>query len=509
MEELRESIRESIRTLVVETATNLPPDVRRALSRALDHEKSGTRSCLALHMIAANVDTAGERRAPICQDTGMPTFEVKAPAGVDEMLVCEAIGEAVAEATRAGALRPNSVDSLTGRNRGDNLGPGTPVVHFEQWMSDDLEVRLLLKGGGCENVSTQYSLPCELGSLGRADRNLEGVRKCVLHAVHAAQGQGCSAGIVGVGIGGDRASGYELAKEQLFRTLDDVNPDANLAGLEEAVVRQADTLGIGTMGLGGDVTLLACKIGAHNRLPASFFVTVAYDCWALRRLGVLLDGKTGEIKSWLYREDSPTVRLARQEGLPLTGREVRLTTPLSEDQVRRLEVGDVVLLSGLLYTGRDALHHHLTTHKPDLNLLGAVLYHCGPIALKDGEHWSIKAAGPTTSIREEPYEADVLRTYGIRGIVGKGGMGAKTLAALRECGAVYLSAVGGAAPFYADCIEEVLGVDFLEFGVPEAMWRLRVRDFPVIVTMDAHGRSLHDDVLVASAEKLGRLAVSA
>jgi fumarate hydratase class I len=509
MEELRESIRESIRRLVVETATNLPPDVRRALASALERETPGTRACLALHMIAANVDMAANRCAPICQDTGLPTFEVKAPAGVDEMLVSEAIGEAVAEATKAGALRPNSVDSISGKNCGDNVGPGTPVVHFEQWMSDDLEVRLLLKGGGCENVSTQYSLPCDLGPLGRADRELEGVRKCVLHAVHAAQGQGCSAGIVGVGIGGDRASGYALAKEQLFRTLDDVNPDQALARLEDEILQQANTLGVGTMGFGGEVTLLACKIGAQNRLPASFFVTVAYDCWALRRLGVLLDGKTGAIKHWLHEDEPPAVRMARQDGLPLSGREVRLETPLSADEVRRLHVGDVVLLSGIVYTGRDALHHHLTTHRPELNLRGGVLYHCGPIALKQGEGWVIKAAGPTTSIREEPYEGDVLRIYGIRAIIGKGGMGPRTLAALQECGAVYLSAVGGAAPFYADCIEEVLGVGFLEFGIPEAMWRLRVRDFPTIVTMDAHGRSLHDDVSKSSAERLGRLAASA
>jgi fumarate hydratase class I len=508
MEKLRESIRESIKSLVVETATNLPPDVRRAVAGALDRERPGTSSCLALHMIAANVDMAGDRRLPICQDTGMPTFEIKAPAGVDEMLVSEAIGEAVAEATRMGALRPNSVDSLTGKNPGDNVGPGTPVVHFEQWMSDDLEVRLLLKGGGCENVSTQYSLPCELGPLGRADRDLEGVKKCVLHAVHAAQGQGCSAGIIGVGIGGDRASGHALAKEQLFRTLDDPNPDPALARLEDEVLRQANTLGIGTMGFGGDVTLLACKIGAQNRLPASFFVTVAYDCWALRRLGVLLDGTTGAIKRWLYREDSPAVRMARSEGLPLTGHEVRLETPLSAGEVQRLRVGDVVLLSGLVYTGRDALHHYLVTHRPELDLKGAALYHCGPIALKEGERWTIKAAGPTTSIREEPYEADILRIYGIRAIIGKGGMGASTLGALEECGAVYLSAVGGAAPFYAQCIEEVSGVDFLAFGVPEAMWRLRVKDFPAIVTMDAHGRSLHDDVLRASDAKLGELVTA-
>ena len=142
----------------------------------------------------------------------MPLFEVMAPIGADQLALAEAIGEAVADATREGALRPNSVDPLTAVNSGDNRGPGTPLVHFEEWLSDDIEVRLLLKGGGCDNVSAQYDLPRDLPGLGRADRNLEGARKCVLHAVHQAQGHGCSVGILGVAIGGDRASGHDAGQ---------------------------------------------------------------------------------------------------------------------------------------------------------------------------------------------------------------------------------------------------------------------------------------------------------
>src|SRR5690606_17102558 len=197
-----------------------------------------------------------------------------------------------------------SVDSLTGKNSGDNLGPGTPVIHFEQWERDDIEVRLILKGGGCENKNIQYSLPCELEGLGRAGRDLDGIRKCILHAVWQAQGHGCSAGFIGVGIGGDRTTGYELAKMQLLRPVDDVNPDPRLRELEEYIMEAANKLGIGTMGFGGNVTLLGCKIGAYNRLPASFFVSVAYNCWAFRRQGVLLDGKTHGIKEWLYERGS-------------------------------------------------------------------------------------------------------------------------------------------------------------------------------------------------------------
>jgi fumarate hydratase class I len=271
-------------------------------------------------------------------------------------------------------------------------------------------------------------------------------------------------------------------------------------------MRDANKLGIGTMGFGGRVTLIGCKVGAFHRLPASFFVSVAYDCWAFRRLGVVLDSKTGSIKRWLYKDDTPAVHMAKEDGLPLTGREVKLTTPISEEQVRSLKVGDVVLLNGTLHMGRDVLHHHLVSHDSPVDLKGGVIYHCGPVMLKEGDKWSVKAAGPTTSIREEPYQGDVIRKFGVRAVIGKGGMGAKTLAALKEVGAVYFSAIGGAAQYYSNCITAVEDVDFMEFGIPEAMWHVHVKDFPVIVTMDAHGNSLHAEVDKASAKELAKFA---
>ena len=498
--------KESILKLITETSSNLPPDVRRALARATETEIPKTQSSLALQTITVNVDMACDNVAPICQDTGMPTFEIKTPVGVNQITMKKLIKEAIEEATATGKLRPNSVDSLTGKNSGNNLGEGTPVIHFEQWEQDDIDVRLLLKGGGCENKNIQYSLPMELPKLGRADRTLEGVRKCIMHAVFQAQGQGCSVGALGVAIGGDRTSGYAYAKQQLFRTLDDLNPNAELAKLEAYVVENANKLGIGTMGFGGNVTLIGCKIGALNRLPACFFVSVAYDCWAFRRLGVVLDSNTGGMKHWLYREDTPSVRMAKEKGLPATGREVSLKTPLAEAQIRSLKVGDVVLLNGTLHTGRDAFHHHMLTHNSPVDLNGAVLYHCGPVALKHGDKWQITAAGPTTSIREEPYQGEIIKKLGIRVVMGKGGMGPKTLAALKEHGAVYLNAIGGAAQYYANCITEVEGVDLLELGVPEAMWHIKVKDFPAIVTMDAHGNSLHADVEKHSSEELAKFA---
>src|ERR1700730_9287863 len=499
-------LKDSLIELITQTSTNLPPDVRAAMGVALEAEVSGTQAAQALGIIATNIDMAQEDAGPICQDTGMPTFVVHTPVGVNQLQVKRAIQEAVAEATRRGKLRPNSVDSLTGKNSGDNLGEETPVIHFEQWEQDEIEVKLILKGGGCENKNIPYSLPSELEHMGRADRNLEGVRKCILHAVWQAQGQGCAPGAVGVCIGSDRAHGYDLAKMQLFRTLDDVNPNATLAKLESEIMDEANRLGVGAMGFGGKASLIGCKIGAANRLPASFFVSVAYDCWAFRRLGVRLDAATGAITGWLYRDPSrPVERMARGSGFKLTGREVVLTAPLSEAQMRALKVGDVVLINGEMYTGRDNVHAYLMKNPPPVDLNGAVLYHCGPVMLKQGNEWVVKAAGPTTSIREEPYQADVIKKYGVRAVIGKGGMGAKTLAALKEFGAVYLNGIGGAAQYYARTVEKVLGVELMKFGIPEAKWHIRVKKFAASMTMDAHSNRLHADVEKSTGEALETL----
>src|SRR5207247_5773944 len=216
--------------------------------------------------------------------------------------------------------------------------------------------------------------------------------------------------------------GYTNAKEQLFRTLDDVNPDPRLAEVEAAIMKTVNDLEIGTMGFGGKVTLIGCKIGALNRLPACFFVSIAYDCWAFRRLGVRLDASSGAIASWLYRDaNQPSQPMLTPEevaaGFPRTGREIRISAPIGEEQILALKVGDVVLVSGRMFTGRDAVHAHLMQHDPPVDLHGAVLYHCGPVVTKDADQWRVTAAGPTTSIREEPYQADIIKRYGVRAVM--------------------------------------------------------------------------------------------
>ncbi|CAG7650706.1 hypothetical protein PAESOLCIP111_06156 [Paenibacillus solanacearum] len=497
---------ESIYNLIVETSTNLPADVRQAIQAAQAKEDAGTRSALSLSTIANNIHMAECNVSPICQDTGMPTFIVHTPVGANQIEMKKQIIAAVAQATKDSKLRTNSVDSLTGANSGDNIGPGTPVIHFEQWEKNEIEAKLILKGGGCENKNIQYSLPTELEGLGKAGRDLDGIRKCIMHAVYQAQGQGCSAGFIGVGIGGDRTTGYELAKHQLFRAADDVNTNEELRKLEEYVMDNANKLGIGTMGFGGQVTLLGCKIGVMNRLPASFFVSVAYNCWAFRRQGVLIDAGTGEIREWVYPKGEE-VPMGQDEAAVEAGerREFVLQTPISEEQIRQLRVGDVVIINGPMHTGRDALHKYLMDHDSPVDLNGGVIYHCGPVMAKESDgSWVVKAAGPTTSIREEPYQGDIIKKFGIRAVIGKGGMGAKTLKALEEHGAVYLNAIGGAAQYYAQCFKKVEGVDLMEFGIPEAMWHLQTEGFAAIVTMDSHGNSLHADVEKDSREKLSQ-----
>lgn len=280
--------------LVRRAATVLPGDMKAALSQAREEEEPGSAAEGALETILENVEMAEEHATPICQDTGTPIFEIYYPAGVSTRSLTDQIRRAVAVATERSYLRPNAVDSLTGKNTGDNTGEDFPTIHFHEWDNDSIHVDLMLKGGGCENVSTQYKLP---DARLKAGRDLEGVRRVVLDAVHQAQGKGCAPGVLGVAVGGDRGSSYVKAKQQLFRQLDDENPNEELATLENRLHQEANQLGIGPMGFGGKTTVLGVKVGTQHRLPASYFVSVAYMCWANRqaRMDVTVKGDEVEV----------------------------------------------------------------------------------------------------------------------------------------------------------------------------------------------------------------------
>ena len=292
MSQLQDSLVELIRR----TSAEIPDDVNRAILASLENEKQGTIAESALKIIDQNIALAKRKSQPICQDTGSILFYVDCPVGFDQITFADTAREAVKLATKKGYLRQNSVDSLTGKNDGTNCGPGAPAFHFHQHRSPEISVRLILKGGGCENVGAQYSLPD--GSI-QANRDLDGCRKAILDAVLQAQGKGCGPGILGVCIGGDRATSYEMSKTQFLRLIPDRNPVPELDRLEQDILKTANELGIGPMGFGGKTTLLGVKICAANRLPASYFVSVSYMCWAFRRQGVTLDAE-GKIGKWLY-----------------------------------------------------------------------------------------------------------------------------------------------------------------------------------------------------------------
>lgn len=291
-----QALPESLLEIIRRTSAELPDDVHRAIVASLENEKKGTIAESALKIIDRNIALAKNKSQPICQDTGSILFYVDGPVGLDQMAFAETAKAAVKLATKKGYLRQNSVDSLTGKNDGTNVGPGAPSLHFHQHASPEVRVRLVLKGGGCENVGAQYSLPDDRI---HANRDLAGCRKAILDAVLQAQGKGCGPGILGVCIGGDRATGYEYSKTQFLRMLDDRNPNPELDALEQDVLKTANELGIGPMGFGGKTTLLGVKICALNRLPASYFVSVSYMCWAYRRQGATLK-PDGSIGNWLY-----------------------------------------------------------------------------------------------------------------------------------------------------------------------------------------------------------------
>lgn len=269
-------------------ATSLPPDVEKSLREAVGIEEDGSAAQGALDTILQNVEMARDNSTPICQDTGTPIFYVHYPEGWSTRKLRAQIREAVAQATSKSYLRPNAVDSLTGKNTGDNLGDDHyPTIHFEEIEGETLTVDLMLKGGGCENVGAQYKLPDN--RLG-AGRDLAGVRKVVLDAVYQAQGKGCAPGVLGVAVGGDRGTSFIASKETLLRSLDDTNPDPELAALEATLTEEANQLGIGPMGFGGKTTVLGTMVKSTHRLPASFFVSVSYMCWAFRRRKMVVAG---------------------------------------------------------------------------------------------------------------------------------------------------------------------------------------------------------------------------
>ncbi|BAI80388.1 fumarate hydratase, class I, alpha subunit [Deferribacter desulfuricans SSM1] len=283
-------LKEAVLELIRRAATDLPPDIEKALQEAYEREDEGTPAKSVFKTILENVKLARENSTPICQDTGSLIFYIDFPVGEAEKTYREAIEWAAAEATKRQYLRPNAVDPITGKNSGNNVGKNAPYIHFHQWDKDEVRIRLMLKGGGSENVGIQYKLP---DSNLKAGRDLKGVKKVIIDAVVKAQGFGCAPGTIGVGIGGDRVTSYALSKEQFFRKLNERNPNPEIAQLEEELYKELNELGIGPMGFGGKTTVLGVHIDAQHRHPATYYVAISYMCWAYRRKAMTI--KNGEV----------------------------------------------------------------------------------------------------------------------------------------------------------------------------------------------------------------------
>lgn len=282
--------------LIRRTSTDLPADVEGAIKRSLKNEKRNSKALWVLETILKNVEIARKKSIPICQDTGTLIFHFSVPVGFDTNAIVAITRSAVSRATSQGYLRQNNLDSITGTPFETNVADGSPIFYFQQGARKNVDIRLIMKGGGSENIGMQYSLPdAEIG----AERDLEGVRKCVLHSIWKAQGNGCAPSIVGVSVGGDRSSGFQHSKEQFLRRLSEKSHVTSIARLEKTILKESKKLQIGPMGLGGNTNVLSVKIGAMSRLPASYFVTVSFMCWALRRRGALL-GPEGGVQRWLY-----------------------------------------------------------------------------------------------------------------------------------------------------------------------------------------------------------------
>jgi len=428
---------------------------------------------MVLEIILQNIALAKKLNRPLCQDTGSLTFFVKSDSKNWEKIK-KAIFTATKKATKTGLLRPNSVDPVSGKNLGN-----IPEIEFEIAKNLKTEISLLLKGGGSENVSTQISLPLET-KFGLATRDFNGVEKAVIEILESSVGKGCPPGIASIVIGGDRAEAFKLAKKNLLKKIGSQNSNSKLQKLSDKILQKINLTKIGPGGLGGRTTLLDCRIDSLPRHPASFFLTLAYSCWAMR-WGKIVLSSSGKI---LKNNFSKKVLLDNFE----IKKAKKIQLPVSEKEIRKLRAGEVIAISGRIFTARDRVHDFVMRKNLPKNLEKLAVFHAGPIVIQKNKKWKIVAVGPTTSARLDIFTPEFLSKTGTKIIIGKSGMGEVTQKALQKFGAIYVHAIGGAAAFYADSIREVCGVDFLEeFGMPDAMWELEVENLLAIVGMDSFG----------------------
>ena len=493
-------VADAVEEMIKQAETRLPPDVVEALVCARDAETDKTATA-QLDAILNNISIADERAIPMCQDTGILVFFVE--IGRDASIVLDldwAIRQGVKQATDSVPLRPNAVDPLTRQNSGDNTGDGLPDINYSFKDGTTITITVAPKGAGSENMSAFRMLkPSQVGS----------VKEFVVETVQKAGGMPCPPIIVGVGIGGSFDKSARLAKRSLLREL------GHMDEYELEILEAINSLGIGPMGLGGRTTALAVHVEKAHCHTASLPVAVNIQCWANRHASVTLDAghdltHLSEQYKTMYHPTEPHRTRHHQAEQHITrhhpieqhktGQDVphHLTTPLGRNDIMELQAGDIVYLSGTIYTARDEAHLRILEltdeGKPlPFDLEGAVLYHCGPLMQKDKGGWRTVAAGPTTSARMTDMTPQVLDNYNVRAIIGKGGM--KNIAPVLEDRCVYLAYTGGCAALAVDMIKDVKDVHWLDLGMPEAVWVLEVENFgPLVVGVDAKGRDLYEEV---------------
>lgn len=464
--------------LYKQTATQIPADVANALIKAQKKEKKGSLSAEVMAVIIENLRQAEITGRPMCQDTGTPIFFIWFPKEKFDHKILDAIQQATKEATCAVPLRHNAVRISDNKNMNMNF----PEIHVNFWPRKYTEINLILKGGGSENVSQIFKLP-------ESARNEKGIVKYALKTVYEAQGKGCAPGILGIAAGGTMTGAVYQAKKQLLRQIGERSEHNNTAKLEGKIFDMANELGIGPMGLGGKTTLLDVfvkNMHTASRHPATYFLAVSYMCYADRRGTMTIKANR---PSLLTR---PRIKWPAYEFKNKQYK--KIIAPIKKDY--QLKAGDRVMLSGEVTTARDRAHKYLlqTKKKPAIS---NVIYHCGVLADCDQ---CIAAAGPTTSARMDEYENKVVKKYKIKGIVGKGGM--NKLAK----GTIYFEGIGGVGVIPAKMMAIKKGYK-KEFGMPEAIWNLDIKSpgIPLLVTMDAKGRSLYDEVREKSRKKYERL----
>jgi tartrate/fumarate subfamily iron-sulfur-dependent hydro-lyase alpha chain/tartrate/fumarate subfamily iron-sulfur-dependent hydro-lyase beta chain len=472
-----QDITSMVRKLVQVANYELPPDVETALMAAREKEKSKNGQ-LVLDIILENAILAKQLGLPICQDTGIDVVFLRIGQKINvEGDLCHAINNGIASGTTDGYLRCSVCDPITRRNTADN----TPaVVHVELIEGDKVEISVLPKGCGSENMSTVFMLPPAVGQ--------DGIVKAVRDQIIKAGPNPCPPGIVGVGIGGTMEKAALLAKKALLRPIGLKNPRDDLAELEDRLLVEINNLGIGPLGLGGSITCLGVAIESYPCHIASLPLAINMQCHAARHCTA--GWRNG---SWQISPSRFSSKNVVQHMIAFEDKAVSIDLPLSASVAADLRAGDWVLLNGVLYTGRDQTHRRLVDMLDSgaslpVDLKNQLIYYVGPSPAPEGR--PVGSAGPTTSYRMDMY-APRLLSQGVLATMGKGRRSPQTKAAQKECGALYLATIGGAGAYLSSHIETCELVAFSELG-PEALYRMRVKDFPAVVINDIWGNDFYD-----------------